>query len=352
MSEAAQVTTPQTQTTAPEVGTAAEVKQTITKKASVTKQPEVKATTEPKKTYKIQSDKGEYEVDEDTYHAEAQKGFTASKRMREAAAREKAALEALKVAQEKEEKYNQWQKLTPDQKVEQALTDLKDPNLTKATREKIEKWLWQQLQADQATPEQKRLMELEAEKAQWEKEKADRQAQAQKEKHESEKRQYAETAQKDVIKIIEIAGVPVTEHNFKLAADYLYINHKAKSGATPEQIAEFVKNDTIQSTTHLFGSIADNIVKAREANDTEAILKAGQSLLDYLPPQVVKALRIVDYTRHIKGMPQAAQQQPIDVPKAPETEKKGAYEFKNMDEWIEHRRKMVHNIDKASSKRA
>lgn len=355
MSEVAAVTTA-TNTTgtsvpAPAHGSAEEVKQSITKKAESVTKDTAKKQDEPKKTYKLKSDKGDYEVSEEDYHAAAQTGFTANKRLREATAKEKAAVEAMRLANEKEEKYNNWQKLTPDQKVEQALVDLKDPSLTKTTRDKVEKWLWSQLQQDQQSPEQRELATLKAEKEEWTKNQQKQAEAAKKQKFEQDKIQHQQSAQQDVIKIVQLAGVPVTEHNFKLAADYLFINHKAKSGATPERIAQFVKDDTINSATHLYGSIADGIIKAKETGNQEEILKHGQALLDYLPAHVVKALRIVDYTRHMNGIPQTSVERAPDVAKVEQKPNNGAYEFKNMDEWIDARKKMVQDLDK-STKRA
>lgn len=342
------------QPTAPAHGSAAEVKESITKNSRAkAPAPEVKPPAQdesaPKKTYKLKVDKQEFDVDEETYHAAAQRGYNVGKRERELVAKEKSAMEALKVAQEREEKYNRWQSLSPDQKVEQALTDLKDPNITKVAREKIERWLWGQIQADQDSPEQKELKSLKAEKESWENERKTQQEREKQDKYNKEKAQHVQTAQQDVIKIVELAGVPVTEHNFKLAADYLFINAKAKSGATPEQIAKFVKNDTIETTNHLYGAIAETVLKAREANDDAGVLKAGQNLLDSLPPQLTKALRIVDYVRHTKGVPQSAGQ-PVDVPKVQEPKKSGHYEFKTTDEWIEYRKKMVQDLDKSSKR--
>lgn len=299
----------------------------------------------------VKVDGTDYEVDEKTFRAAAQKSLGAEKRMYEAGELQRKALEALKYADEQKVKYESWEKMSPVEQFESMQAKLNDPETSKAMRGKIEKWLWDRIQEDQMTPEMQKASAAERENADLKKKLQSQEEQQKQATYNAEKQHYAEQAQKDLMHIINTAGLPLTEWNVKRAADLMYnARQVAKTNPglqiPPEQLANILKQDTIKSTGALYGNIADGIIKARQAGNNEEILKYGSALVEHMPESVIRALRIYDLTKHMTAQPVTSQQRVNDAPKTEVVEKKRPY--MSMDDWAAERKEIAAKLQRSA----
>lgn len=309
------------------------------------KAPQPKQAAPEKPGYKlVKIDGTEYEVPEKDFFDAARHSLTANKRMYEATQLQKKLMEDSKRVQELEAKYSKFESMSPEEQFEAVLSRAKDPNASKAVRQKAEEWLIRQIEMDEASPEKKELMKERATREELEAKLKERETKDSESKYAQEKTQHQQSAQQDIISILDTSGLPPTEWNVKRVADLMY-NARQAAKKNPafkfsnEQMADFIKQDTIDSTGALYGNIADNILKAKESGSAEEILKYGKYLEDNLPASVLRAIRIYDLTKHTSSRPQNTVSRPVDVQKATGTKESGSYEYKSMDEWIEARKR-------------
>lgn len=294
----------------------------------------------------VKVDGTEYEVPEKDFVDAARHSLTANKRMYEANQLQKKLMEESQRIKELGDKYSKFESMTAEQQFDAVLARAKDPNVSKVVRQKAEDWLIQQISLDEASPEKKELLKERAAREELEAKLKERENKDTESKYAQEKTQYQESVQKDVITILDASGLPPTEWNIKRVADLMYNGRQATKKnpefkLSNEQMADFIKQDTIDTTGALYGNIADNILKAKEAGSADEILKYGKYLEDNLPPQVLRAIRIYDLTKHTSSRPQNTVGKPVDVQKSAGAKAPGGYEYKSMDEWIEARKKMV-----------
>ena len=316
-------------------------------------QPASNDATEPKESkpvYKLAKIDGtEYEVDEKTYSDAARKSLTADKRMHEATNLQKKLLEEQRKLEEDRERVLAHQKKSPVEVFQEMKDRLDDPNISKAFRAEIEKWLLSQIEYDEAPPEVKRASALEKEnKALKDAQKA-REDEMNKSAREAEKGEHRRTAQESIMGVLKASGLPPTEFLVKKIADIKFNARKAKVNVTDEQVANFIKTDTLDTSSALYGSFAENIIKAKAAGDNDGILKAGEALISHLPENIIKALRVYDYTKHVSGVPRGSN--PIvDTPKAAAPKDDRGYEFNKFDDYQENRRKLAQDLQKSWKK--
>ena len=306
--------------------------------------------TKEKPKYKLAKIDGtEYEVDEKAYHDAARKALTADKRMHEATTLQKKLLEDQRLLEKEREKISAQQKKTPVEIFKEMQARLDDPTISKAFRAEIEQWLLSQIEYDEASPEVKRASALEKENATLKAKEKAREDEKNNTAREAEKSEHRRTAQESIMGVLKASGLPPTEFLVKKIADIKFNARKAKVNVTDEQVANFLKTDTLDTSSALYGSFAENIIKAKAAGDSGAILKAGEALISHLPENIIKALRVYDYTKHVSGVPRGAN--PIvDTPKAPPQKESGAYEFNKFDDYQENRRKFAQDLQKSWKK--
>ena len=298
------------------------------------------------KTFKLTKIDGtEYEVPERDYHEAARKGLTADKRMYEANLLKKQAIEEKRVLAEMKQALESESGKSPIERFKDLLKGLKDENISKDFRKEAELWLYEQIQRDEEPEHEKRIRAAE-ERARLAEEKANAEENRKKQEAEAvKKNQYRKAAEESVIKGVQASGLPVTEYTVKRFADLKYNASKAGADVSDEQLASFLKTDTIENNKALFGSYVDQIIKARESKDNDAILKAGEAMSSQLPENFLQALRIFDYINHIQKTNGQMSGAPIDTPKAqkePEAKKELSW-----SEYQEERKRKAEELQKS-----
>lgn len=301
--------------------------------------PKAEQTAAEKKAYKLlKVDGQEYEVDETRYHEAAQKSFAADKRIWEANQLQKQAMQKLAEAEEKAAKYAKYDE-SPDLLIEDALKRLKDPNITKKARAATEKWLTEQLMAEEASPEQQRAMQLERELAEYKEREKKFEEKTKKEQQEKELQGYRQSAQESILNVLKMSALPATESMVKAIADIKYNAARAKVKLSDEQVANILKTDTIESSNALYGQFADSIIKAKQSGDVESIVKSGDALLSTLPESIIKALRIYDLAKHSQSRGQAMKKEEPVIQEEPK-KTSGAYDM-SWEEFQEYEKKRM-----------
>lgn len=293
-----------------------------------------------KQAYKlVKVDGQEYEVDETKYHEAAQKSFAADKRIWEANQLHKQALAKLAEAEEKAAKYAEFEKKPPTDLFKEIQTKLKDPNTTKEFRRAAEEWLLQQIQAEEASPEQQRAMQLERELAEYKEKESKREAELKKQQQDKELQGYRQSAQESILNVLKMSNLPATESMVKAIADIKYNAARAKVKLSDEQVANILKTDTMESSNALYGDFANQIIQAKSSGNVDAIIKSGEALMSTLPESIIKALRIYDLAKHSQSRGQQIKREEPVIQEEPK-KSGGAYNM-SWDEFQEYERKRM-----------
>lgn len=225
--------------------------------------------------YKLVIDGKEEEVTKDELIRRAQKYAAADKRFQKAAE-----------IQKQHELVIDTLKESPVE----ALTRVHGPE---KARELMEKYLYEQLQYDQLTPEQKRLKELEKEnqalKGQKQKEEEQKAAEAE----QKLQTQYKADYEKKILSALETSGLPVSEDTISRMA--FYMRHALQQGidAPMDLIVEQVREDLSHRSKSLISKLkgpellkllGDDVIKLIREADLEA-LKSGTPTVPSAPPQ-------------------------------------------------------------------
>lgn len=293
-----------------------------------------------KQAYKlVKVDGQEYEVDESKYHEAAQKSFAADKRIWEANQLHKQALAKLAEAEEKAAKYQDYEKKPPTELFKEIQQKLKDPNTTKEFRKAAEDWLYQQIQGDGASPEQKRIAQLEAEVAEARAAKEAEEKQKAEEAKKQELQGYRQSAQESILNVLKMSNLPATEAMVKAIADIKYNAARAKVKLSDEQVANILKTDTMESSNALYGDFANQIIQAKSSGDVDAIIRSGEALMSTLPEGIIKALRIYDLAKHSQSRGQTIKKEEPAM-QGEQSKGVGAYNM-SWDEFQEYEKKRL-----------
>jgi hypothetical protein len=243
--------------------------------------PKAEPKPEPRK-FKLKVNGKEEEADEDEVVKWAQLGRSSTSKFQEAA----------QLRKEAEDIVSRFRK---DPK--QALKDL-GPEARKAAEE----FLWEQIQEEQLSPEQKQQRETERKlKAYEEKEKAHEE---EKKQAETEKlhQQYIQEYDQKIVKSLDVSGLPKTSGTVKKMANYMMQALNAGVDLDPSEAVEMVRQDYLADIKELLGNIDEN------------------RLLSILGDDVATKLRKADLARVKGSKPQSspAQPQQASAPKSEE----------------------------------
>lgn len=220
---------------------------TITRKAEVPtpSEPPQDLTPTEKKIWKLKADGEEFEFDasdEEAVKREIMKARGADKRFESAAAQKKQAETFFEMLKDPV----QLRKVLTDPRV--------GIDLKKFARE----YVWEQIQEEQMTPEQKsqrdkdrRLQEYEDKENQGKAETAER---AKQESVAGFEKSYAAK----VTKALEIGGIPHTHDSVSRMANYLHIAVEKNIDLSPEELVQEVRKDYMNDITALFSGVSED----------------------------------------------------------------------------------------------
>lgn len=308
--------------------------------------PKIEAAAEPKK-YKVLKHNGqEVEVDEDTYTRFAQKAFAADRELSEAKRLKREAEERAAHVRQWQAQIEAMKKEAPSKRVKMLLEELQDnPDAVKEFRGTVEQWLYDKLQEESASPEMQRAMKAERELERIKKQQAQEAEKAKKEAWEKEVAASRPAQEKLIIEALTMSGLPKTEWNVKHAADIIYNARVKGHKVTNEQVASILKEDRIDNVRALGSEFSSKIIEAHTNKDFDTVLKAGEQLAELYGEDILKALRIYDLRKHLSSKPEMPKPV-VETQKTEGAQKKGAYEYKNMDEWTEARKRIVQSMSK------
>lgn len=300
----------QSKPTGTEVGNAKEAKDT-TEAVSDKKQPATDKKEEPKRTRILKVDGKEYEIDDERLEKLAQKGFGAEKKLWEASeARKKLDAERAQLAEEKQ-KWEEMKKMSPKERLRSMKEELKDPNLSKEFRAAMEDVLWEEIKADEQTPEQKELAQLRKEKEERLKQEETDKKTAEERKQQEALNAWKEKSEKSIIGVLEHSKMPKTPWNVKHIADIMYNHRKLQQSLpenerfdlSPEEISKKLVQDHTDNTRAITQDISKQIIEAHKAKDANKVLDLGDRLMEIFGEEGMDALRRYDLIKHTTMRP-------------------------------------------------
>lgn len=198
----------------------------------------------------------------------AQKGFGAEKKFQEAA----------KIRQQAEN-------------ILQAIQDnplelMKHPSLREKFEAAAEELIWEKIQKEQMSAEERELMESKAELERYRKAEQERQ-QAERQRQQQElQEKYRADYQRQFIEALETGGVPKSDWSVQRMA--LYMKQALAQGMkniTPKDVVSYVKRDWMKAQADLYGSLdGDRLIETLGADVVEKIRKADVSKFKQKPP--------------------------------------------------------------------
>lgn len=198
----------------------------------------------------------------------AQKGFGAEKKFQEAA----------KIRQQAEN-------------ILQAIQDnplelMKHPSLREKFEAAAEELIWEKIQKEQMSAEERELMESKAELERYRKAEHERQ-QAERQRQQQElQEKYRADYQRQFIEALETGGVPKSDWSVQRMA--LYMKQALAQGMkhiTPKDVVGYVKRDWMKAQADLYGALdGDRLIETLGADVVEKIRKADVSKFKQKPP--------------------------------------------------------------------
>ncbi len=243
------------------------------------------------KRWKLISDGVEEEVDENELIVRAQKGKAADKRMAEAAAQRK--------------------------KLETVMGTLKEAPMgfleellgAKQARELVEGHLYEKIQDETLTPEQRKTKEELSELERLRAEKAEYEKAAQDEKIKVLEAHYEQEYARDIPAALTQVGLPTSPATVKKVAYYMWQGLERGVELKAADVVNLVKEDYMSDVRSLFG-----------ASD-------GESLLQMLGEDVAGKIRKADLARMKK------EQSPVGTPTKGTSAERPKKKFMTMQEW-------------------
>lgn len=313
-------------------------------KEPLIKKEAAEAPKEPKKYKIFNHDGSEKEIDEDTYKRWSQKLAASDKFLAEAKQKQREIDAREAMIQEQQKKIEEMRKAAPSQRVKAMLEELQDnPEALNEFRGSVESWLVERLQEESASPETQRALKAERELERHKKQEALRQENEKKAAWEKAVNDSRPQTEKFIVDTLKLTGLPPTEWNVKSVADVMFNAKQKGHKPTPEQVAAIVKEDRIDNIRAVGTQTAQQILEAYKNKDFDAVVKHGAALEELYGQDILKALRAYDIRKHMSGQP-IVPKEPAAIAETQQAPKQGAYEFKNMDEWIEHRKKLAQSM--------
>lgn len=186
----------------------------------------------------------ELEVDDAKYHEYAQKGAAATETWQEA-------------ARMKKEVEDFYQRLQDD-----PVSVLKDPKLSGKMRKAAEEFLWEQIQDEQTSPEEKAQREAQSKAQKWDELEQKKQQAIREQQEEQENSFLMEDYDKKVTTALTNSRLPKTTGTVRRMVDYLTQDIEAGVNRDPSEYADAVYSDYIQDVSELFEPMeGDQIMK-------------------------------------------------------------------------------------------
>lgn len=202
--------------------------------------------------HKLQIDGAEVELPESEVIARAQRETGSAKRFQEAALIRKQAEDLIRFAKENPKEFF-------------AKTGMN-------AREWAEKYLMEELQREQMTPEQRKAADNEAKLKQYEDEKKTNETKSRQEQIEKLKAEHLKNYDLMFVDALKKTGLPKTAYTIKRMAELQLTNVKLKLDLTADQLAKVVREDYMAEHKALFSAYE------------------GDQLMDFLGPDLVKKL--------------------------------------------------------------
>jgi hypothetical protein len=171
----------------------------------------------------------------------------------------------------------------------QVIAALQDPALGLSKdqiREQFEEWYAKEfIEAEQLTPEQKKLREAEEKLRKYEEDEKQREQEKIKAQQEAMTAEAREQVQKQIIAALEESGLPKTNFTLRRLAFWMARNNAMGFEATPAQLATQVRNefntsmrDMVEAADGdvLISLLGDNVIKKLRKYDLEQLRKLRQ----------------------------------------------------------------------------
>lgn len=198
---------------------------------------------------------------------------------------------------------------------------LANPAIGLDVKEWAEKFLWQRLQEEKMSPEQRKALQMEKELEIYRQAEIQRKQEEQFRAFEEQKKQYRGRLEADIIKTLETSGLPKTPRTVARIAHYmLEAKRRGWADVTPADVMETVWKEYVDEHNQFYGALP---------------LEKLKSILN---PDLRKRFRELDMA-DVKqpGQPLGKKDQPPSDPEKRDTGKKKL----TMEEWREKRQKML-----------
>ena len=198
---------------------------------------------------------------------------------------------------------------------------LANPAIGVDVKEWAEKFLWQRLQEEKMTPEQKKYAAMEKELEESRQEKSRFREQKEREEFEKSKAQFKGKLESDIIKTLEASSLPKSPRTVARIAHYML---KAKSRGwkevTPADVVDTVWKEYVEEHNQFYGA---------------------------LPAEKLKSILSQDFRKKVRGLDMEVLKQPAPMigregqppPNPNRAENRGPKKI-TMDEWRERNRKL------------
>jgi len=235
-----------------------------------------------------------------------------------------------------------------EQKVTQTLEALKQGSMDvlvelhgeEKAREIVEGWLRPKIERELMPPEQRQQIEHKERADRAEAELAQIRQSAQEKETNDKADGFVEHYQKVIISALDQGGVPKTAHTAKEMAEWMERGLDKGIEYTPQQLAQFVREDNIERVSSLTESFVSQIAAANKSGDMSQVVKAGESLVGILGEPVMYAIGKY-YLARMKGGQPLGPQQVLDTPKVRVDETARKKPYLTMDEQAAERKRRV-----------
>lgn len=198
---------------------------------------------------------------------------------------------------------------------------LANPAIGLDVKEWAEKFLWQRLQEEKMSPEQRKALQMEKELEKYRQQEIQRKQEEQFRAFEEQKQQYRGKLEQDIIKTLETSGLPKTPRTVARIAHYmLEAKRRGWGDVSPIDVVETVWKEYVDEHNQFYGALP---------------LEKLKSILN---PDLRKKFRELDMSEvRQPGQPLGKKDQPPSDPDKKDSGKKKL----TMDEWREKRQKLL-----------
>jgi hypothetical protein len=198
-------------------------------------------------------------------------------------ASDKRFMDAAAIKKQAEGFLNQLKRATDDPRVLQKIIQSVNPKGN--FKEIAEKYLYELIQDEQLTDEQRELKTVKEQLAQHDEEKRIQAEQQQADEAKALETKYSQSYQKDIIDVLEVSGLPKTAYTVARMARYMHMGLTRGVELTAKDIVEFVRKD-YQAEYAAFNSLPT------------------ERLMELIGPEIANKLRQYDLDK-VKGGGQA-----------------------------------------------